>query len=331
MTEPTATDGGGEYDALRTACGIVDRSDRGLVVVSGSDGLSFLQSLLSQDLDGLADGDGVHALLLQPQGKLTADVRVLRVGDECWLDCDPGVGATLAAALTRFRIRVDATIEDRSAATGCLTVAGPQSAAVVSAALGVDPPVARLAHLALPTDSSVRVVRAAPPLDAYDIIGPTTALGPVFDALVAAGARPCGANAYEALRIEAGIPRQGLDIDERTIPQEAFLEVDAVSFTKGCFLGQELVCRIDTRGHVNRYLRRVQMPAGSTVPEIGADIVVDGAVVGVLTSAASTGPDRGPVGLAMVRREVEPPVSVIVRDAHGAVGAELVVRDGAPT
>ena len=103
----------------------------------------------------------------------------------------------------------------------------------------------------------LRLVRAdwpgGPP--GADVVGPVGELGRVWAALVAAGATPAGLTAYEAARVRAGVPRQGLDIDEKTIPQEAFLELDAVSFTKGCFLGQELVCRIDTRGHVNRLLR----------------------------------------------------------------------------
>jgi folate-binding protein YgfZ len=121
---------------------------------------------------------------------------------------------------------------------------------------------------------------------------------------------------YEAARIAAGVPRLGRDIDERTIPQEAFLEIDAVSFTKGCFVGQELVCRIDTRGHVNRYLRRIHAEADISLP-VGAEVLVGDRVVGNVTSAA------GSDALAMVRREIEPPTPVRVRVGDGEVAGRV--------
>ncbi|MGH9012221.1 MAG: YgfZ/GcvT domain-containing protein, partial [Acidimicrobiia bacterium] len=147
--------------------------------------------------------------------------------------------------------------------------------------------------------------------------------------LVAAGFVPAGLVAYEAARVRAGVPRQGLDIDEKTIPQEAFLELDAVSFTKGCFLGQELVCRIDTRGHVNRVLRALEIGNGGidTTPPAGAGIVVGGKEVGALTTVARS--ESGVVALGYVRREVDVPADVVVRWDGGeapAVAAALPER-----
>src|SRR4029453_15850017 len=107
--------------ALRAGDAWVDRSDRGFVVVSGPDAFSFLQALVSADLDGLVDGDAVHSLLLSPQGKLDVDFRLIRVGDDAWLDCDPGLGAQLAASLNRYRIRVQAEVVDRSGEFGMLS------------------------------------------------------------------------------------------------------------------------------------------------------------------------------------------------------------------
>jgi folate-binding protein YgfZ len=143
---------------------------------------------------------------------------------------------------------------------------------------------------------------------------------------VAAGFRPAGLTAYEAARVRAGVARQGLDIDEKTIPQEAFLELDAVSFTKGCFLGQELVCRIDSRGHVNRLLRGLQLGEMGidTTPPAGAGIVVGDKEVGALTTVARS--EGGVVALGYVRREVELPADVVVRWDGGeapAVAAAL--------
>jgi folate-binding protein YgfZ len=140
-------------------------------------------------------------------------------------------------------------------------------------------------------------------------------VGPVADVrawIEASGLRRGTVDELEARRIEAGIPKLGVDIDDATIPQEAHLEVDAVSFTKGCFIGQELVCRIDSRGHVNRFLRRLSLP-GTSVPPPGAEVTRDHKAVGSVTSATAVPGEERVVALAMVRREVEPPAEVAVR------------------
>ena len=146
----------------------------------------------------------------------------------------------------------------------------------------------------------------------FDLVGPRDALPAVVPRVAPI--------AFEAWRIEQGVPRQPDDLDDTTIPQEAFLEQDAVSFTKGCFIGQELVCRIDTRGHVNRFLRRFTDIEGDW-PPVGADVVVDGKVVGALTSVA---PAELPTGaLGYVRREVEPPATVELRWDDGRARAVI--------
>ncbi len=297
-----------ELEALRTAAGVVDRSDRGAVLVTGPDAWSYLQSLVSADLDVIGDGGGAHSLLLTPQGKLDVDFRLLRVGDEVWLDCDPGFGEQLAASLLRFRIRVDCDVTDRSGRWGSLAIRGPD-AVTAAEALGVELPAAVHAHV--PFEDAVVVRAPWPGGDGVDVVGPPANVAQAADRLSDNGVPRCSAEAYEAARIEAGVPRQGFDLDEKTIPQEAFLERDAVSFTKGCFLGQELVCRIDTRGRVNRYLRRLTTFEDGRPPR-GAEIVTDDKVVGTVTS---TGPDSA---LGYVRHEVEPPVRVELRWSGGA-------------
>ena len=300
-----------ELDVLQSAAGAVDRSDRGAVVVTGPDAWSYLQSLVSADLETIGDGQGVHSLLLTPQGKLDVDFRLLRVGDEAWLDCDPGFGEQLAASLNRFRIRVQCEVTDRTGSWGSLGVRGPGALAAASA-LGVEVPAAPYAHVRY--DDAVVVRAPWPGGDGFDIVGPPATVAAARNRLAAAGVPGCGADAFEALRIQAGIPRQGFELDDKTIPQEAFLERDAVSFTKGCFLGQELVCRIDTRGHVNKYLRRLT-GIDDAPPPPGAEIVADEKVVGTVTSS-------GPAtALGYVRREVEPPAPVELRWDGGSVRA----------
>ena len=257
------------------------RIARDLVVVEGPDATSFLQSLLSQDLDAVAVGDAGHTLLLQPQGKLLVDFYAVHVEpDAWWCVCEGGFGDALASGLNRFKIRVKAEVRPVAVAALAIRGAHPESASDVQL---------------------IEVDWDGTP--AFDAIGPQTAIAAFSDAVEM---RVLDADAYEQARIEAGVPRQGFDTDERTIPQEAGLERVAVSFTKGCFLGQELVCRIDTRGHVNRNLRRLRAPDGIPGGAIGRGepVTFEGREVGTVTSTS------GPVALAMLRREVEPGVHV---------------------
>jgi folate-binding protein YgfZ len=307
-----------EVGALHETAGVVDRSDRGAVLVTGPDGWSYLQNLVSADLDTVGDGDGAHSLLLTPQGKLDVDFRVLRVGDEAWLDCDPGFGAQLAASLNRFRIRVDCEVTDRSGRWGSVAVRGPKAAGF-AAALGVELPLAPHAHVRWEDAVVVRV--PWPGGDGFDVVGPPDTASAAMDQLAAAGVERVSADAYEAVRIELGIPRQGFDLDEKTIPQEAFLELDAVSFTKGCFLGQELVCRIDTRGRVNRYLRKLTGIEDGRPPR-GSEIVSGEKVVGTVTSTVEAAVLPA-TALGYVRREVEPPAEVDVRWDGGTSRARV--------
>jgi tRNA-modifying protein YgfZ len=250
---------------------------RDLVVVHGPDATKFLQSLVSQDLDAMPVGATRHSLLLQPQGKLIVDFWLAHAdADVWWCATEGGFGAMLADGLNRFKIRVKVEIDTRAVAA--------------LAVRGQEPPA--------DSDGTQTLVVAWGGVPAFDAIGTEAAV----DALRARLGLPVvDGTGYERARIEAGVPRMGADLDERTIPQEAGLERDAVSFTKGCFVGQELVCRIDTRGHVNRLLRRLR--ATETL-EPGAEVSAGDKVVGVVTSAVDE------VALAMLRREIEPGVEV---------------------
>lgn len=259
--------------------------ERDVVRVAGPDATSFLQSLISQDLDPVPVGGVVHALLLHPQGKLIVDFRAGRPeADTWWLMCERGYGEMLATGLNRFRIRVKVEIDDVSADFGAF--------AVVHGSPDDVPPAGGV----LVAGTRVGV----------EVFGPRDAVTRARESVDEA---PGSAGDYERARIEAGVPRMGLDIDERTIPQEAGLELDSVSFTKGCFVGQELVCRIDSRGHVNRFLRRLRADRPLAA---GSAVTLAGKTVGEVTSTA------GRVALAMVRREVEPGGTV---DADGVPAA----------
>lgn len=296
-----------EYTALRDESGLVAGSHE-IVWVRGIDAVSFLDDLLTQEL-GTADvGAVVRSLLLSPQGKLRASLWVLRDRAACGLVSDAGIGATVIADLSRFRIRVVAEID--SAPTQMLTLWGRGAPAVVKAVLDTVPD-------GWVESDQVVVARA-------DIAGrPRFFLSGVpASALEAAGAHLAGSIAATTVRIESGEPAMGVDIDERTIPQESGLVETAVSFTKGCYLGQELVARIDSRGRVNRVLRGITV-ASNVVPPPGSELVVGDRTVGTLTSVGESLSLRAPVGMALVRREVESGDDVEIRWGGGSTAAAV--------
>jgi len=269
---------------------------RDIVRASGPDTLRFLQGQLSQDVEGLEIGQSAFSLLLQPQGKVDAFLRVTRTGDEeVVLDTDAGWGDAMVARLTRFKLRVRCEFEALD--WRCLAVRGEASA-----------------ELAPPPAGAWRVLPETPELAGFDLLG--------SDPPTPAGATLVDPGAYEVLRIEAGVPRMGAELEPSTIPAATGVVERAVSFTKGCYTGQELVARIDSRGgNVPRRLRGV-VAAPGTVPPVGAEIVVAAKVVGTLTSVAHSALRDAPVALAYVHRDVEPPVDAELRWD----GAEITAR-----
>ncbi len=291
---PEDADVAGDYAALRQEVGAVWLA-RDFLKVEGPDTFSWLQGQLSQDVSGLGVGDSAESFILQPQGKVDAMVRITRTDDEeAVIDVDAGFGAAVAERLDRFKLRVEADVEEL--AWRCLALRGPK------------------AHDLVPITGAV-VDADWPGLPGVDVIG--------VEPGVPEGVRLCGDEAWQAVRIEAGVPVMGAELTERTIPAEAGVVERTVSFTKGCFTGQELVARIDSRGgNVPRHLRGVVM-ASDVVPPVGATVLVDAKEAGSLTSVAHS-PGRGaPVALAYVRREVMPPADGQVRWEGGQASARI--------
>jgi folate-binding protein YgfZ len=278
-----------DYLAFRESAGAVELP-RDFVRAAGPDVDSFLQGQLSQDVAGLAAGASTWALLLQPQGKVVAFLRVLRVGDEeMVLETDAGFGPAVVERLNRFKLRVKCDLDPLP--WRCLAVRGPRAHDLVAGG----------------------VVADWPGLPGADLVGEAPA--------APAGVRMCSMDAYEAVRIEAGIPVMGRELDENTIPAEAGVVDRSVSFTKGCYTGQELVARIDSRGgNVPRRLRGVVL--GDEAPA-GATIEVDGKEAGRLTSVAYSPGMQANVALAYARRAVEPPAEVVVTWDGGSAPARV--------
>ena len=269
----------------------------------------FWAGWLSRDMRGWAPAVVADSFPLTPRGVLRPWVGLLRaVAGGGW-----GVEApadTVTADLARFKLRVDVAFEDPAP---LLELWGPDAPSVLERATG----------MAAPTGwtESKGVMAAAVPLGTlprFVVAGVATAT------LTANGAEAVDSAAANAVRVEWGEPRMGTDIDENTIPQESGLVPKAVSFAKGCYLGQELVARIDARGHVNRHLRSVEV-AGTVTPPVGASVVGGDREVGVLSSVVAADEGRGPRALALLRREVIPGDEVLLRWNGGE--ATATVRD----
>jgi folate-binding protein YgfZ len=299
--------------AVRSGAGLVDRSERGKLALTGAETKRFLQGQVTNDVLALEPGGGLYAAFLTAKGKMLGDLRVLDAGDELLLDCERVALQELFNMVRRYSLGFDVQLHRRTLERGLLSLVGPRAREIAGAddaGLGEE----EHANAAAEVEGiPVRLVATDLGVDLYVDSAQTEALK---QALVARGALPVEEAAAEVLRVERGRPRYGVDLDDATIPQEAGLNDRAVSFTKGCYVGQETVARLFYKGKPNRHLRglRLSEPVAS-----GTELTLDGRRVGVLGSVVVS-PLHGPIGLALVRREAEPGT---VAQA-GAATAEVV-------
>jgi folate-binding protein YgfZ len=299
-----------EYELLTESAGLVDRSDRAKLVVRGTEASEFLQGQVSNDVEGLAVGQGCYAVLLTHKGKLRTDLRVLRGDDWIWIDAEPIGLAPLVHTVKTYSLGRDVSWEDVSAQRAILSLIGPRARERLDPA----PPDAEHSFvegehgLYVATDLGVDVICAA-----EDAEGVRQAIG----------VEAVSGQAAECLRIESGRPRLGLDMDGETMPQEAGINERAVDFEKGCYVGQETVARLHWRGRPNRHLRglRLSQPA-----EHGEEIKLGDRVVGRVGSSCVS-PSFGPIALAVVRREAAPGERVAVGEGEGELVALPFTHD----
>ncbi len=307
----------GEHRELREGCGLLDRSERGKLALTGGERKSFLAGQVTNDIEGLEAGRGCYAAFLTHKGKMLGDLRVLAAEDdgadpELLLDTERATLQALFDMVRRFKIGYDVELHKRTVQRGLLSLVGPRARAVAGAEdLPGDEHAHRAGEIAghpvrlVVTDVGVDVLCEADDTDA------------VRAALIAAGATPVSEDAAEILRVERGRPRYGHDVDDSTIPQEAGLNERAVSFTKGCYVGQETVARLFYRGKPNRHLRGLKL-SGPAAP--GAELRLGERVVGRLASSVVS-PLHGPIALALVRREAAPGDTL---EVEGGASAEVV-------
>lgn len=320
-----------EYEAVRggAGAGLFDLSARGRVEVSGAEAVAFLNGMLTNDVAKLAEGAWMAAAFPNPQGRLLALARVARVGDAFHIDTEPATYQTVLGALERFTLAGDFRVRDLTAETACLSVQGARAAEFVAAVLG-PAPAATPRHR---TDASefagapVLVMRATHTAeDGFDLFAPAATAHALWDALAAAGARPAGFAALEVLRVEAGRPRYGVDADSTNVVTEVVDEDEAVSYTKGCYVGQEIIARIHWRGHVAKKLTglvfapEAAAPAGARLRERDS-----AREVGRVTSAVFSPRLGRQVALALVKYDaLAPDTELRVFDGDAERGAARI-------
>jgi folate-binding protein YgfZ len=288
---------------------VADRSARGFVRVHGRDAAKLLQGIVTSDVDALGAGQAQPSLLLTPKARVVADLTILRMAEDAFVVvCEAAAHDAVSQTLRRYRLASKASIEDvrgQMAAVALLgAAANGQLATPAAANWSID-------HDLWPLPSALGV----------ELAGPADAVADAWVRLREDGASPIGTDALELLRIDAGIPRLGAELDESVFPAEAGVVERAVSFTKGCYLGQETVARMHYRGHPNRRLRRLVFD-GAVVA--GAAPLRDGArEVGRVTSAATL-PDGRTVGLGYVRRDVPDDAQLETGSPEAPVGAHVV-------
>ena len=301
------------YRAATEAVALLDRSERGKLALSGSQAVEFLDSLLSNDIASIETGHGTTAALLTPKGHLLAEVRVLRSDAELALDCERAALQALFDALSRYRIGYDAELHKRTLQRGLLSLIGPRSDALLERSPGT----VEHEHLEAQIDGrTVRLIRTDVGIDVLCASEDSEALAA---ALAAAGAEPIDEETAEIIRIESGRPRFGLEIDETTMPQEAGIHERAVSYSKGCYIGQETVARLYWKGKPNRHLRGLRF---GQLPQRGAPLTLAGREVGAVASVAHS-PRLGAIGLALLRREAEPGATLDVSGGGSASVTDL--------
>jgi folate-binding protein YgfZ len=306
---------------------LFDRSDRGKVEVTGPEAARFLHNLCTNDVVGLAAGAGCEAFFATAKAKVVAYVLLYNLPGadgrpDFWIDTAPGLAPKMVAYLDHFLVSERVEFADRTTGWAQYHVAGPRAEEILGRVLAGPVRLEPLHGLRTVGPAGECQVRRWDGLgvSGYEVLCPAPAGSMLYQALQDAGAHPAGTEAFERLRVEAGTPAQGPDIDENTFAPEAGRTARAICYTKGCYLGQEPIVMARDRGHLNRTLLRVTLPGGP-VPR-GSLLFQDGKEVGRVTSSVSVG--AGAVGLAYVRRGHQDPGTTLEVEVGGRRGPAII-------
>jgi folate-binding protein YgfZ len=311
-----------EHKALGEAAAVLDLSFRGRICLLGNDRIRFLHGQITNDVKKLGAGEGCYAALTTAKGKMESDLNVFNLPDELLLDFEPGLTEKILQRLEKYVVADDVQIVDVASHYGLLTVQGPKAAEIVKAAGFANPPpkefsITKISDAASGEIYLAVVPRIFPGKPGFDLFVPNQSLEAVADKLIVAaksiGGGACGWKAFETARIEAGIPRFGADMDETNLPMECIAR--AMSFNKGCYIGQEVLNRIHAIGHVNKELCGLRLADDlKTLPQPHDKLFHHGKEMGYVTSAVKSPALNANIALGYVRREAN------------QIGTELVLR-----
>jgi tRNA-modifying protein YgfZ len=318
-----------EYSALHNAALFFDRSDRTRTRISGPKAADLLTGMVTNDVSALVVGEGQYAAALTPKGKIVADLRIFALEDAFLVDTSPAAAAGWKDMMRKYINPRLAPYHDVTSELSDLGVFGRSARAIVSRLMEVDdcdlaalPPYGNISR---PFGAANTIIARVPEIDhdGFEIFLPKEAADSLKTALVTAGVSTGGKDTWEIARIESGRPLWGADMDDSTLPQEAnFDELGAISYTKGCYIGQETVARVHFRGHVNRFLRKLRFVT-RPAPPTGAELVDEtGKVIGDIRSVALS-PRYGGVALGMVRREVQAGTTLRARWSGGECSVQI--------
>ena len=315
-----------EHAALRETAGAIDLSFRSRICLTGADRVRFLHGQVTNDVKKLCVGEGCYSAITTNKGKMESDLNIFALADELLLDFEPGLTEKISARLEKFIVADNVQIVDVAPHYGLLSVQGPKATDVVRAiGLFAEIPTAQLGSIKI-SDSTLGEIYLAnnPRLgkSGFDLFVPNNSLGAVADKLIAAakqiGGRAVGWTAFETARIEAGVPRFGVDMDETNIPLECGIESRAIVYNKGCYIGQEVINRIHSVGHVNKELRGLRLADDlKTLSQKHDKLFHAGKEVGYVTSAVKSPSLNATIALGYVRREAN------------QIGNELTLRTAA--
>lgn len=315
-----------EYAAATTGVAVFDVSDRLQIELTGKDARSFLHNFCTNDIKRLAAGDGSEAFVTNVKGRILAHVFIFATEQSVWIETSPRDEQSLIAHFERYLFHEDVQLRGRTADYGELLLSGPASPQVLA---GLCPGVTSLAVLQHTTGNlagQAAVVRRTDLIGqpGYQLSVSRASLVDVWAALLRSGVAAGGAEVFQACRIAAGFPLHGLDLTEENLAQEAARTQQAISFHKGCYLGQEPIARIDALGHVNRELCRVRI-ASETIPEPGTPVEsMESQVVGKITSAAAVPGEKRSVALACLRAShARPATPVKILSDAGPLPAQV--------
>lgn len=322
MIATAAADLAAERQALVSGAALLDRSAAGRLRLGGADRARFLHGLVTCDVQRLAEGQGAYGFVTSSQGRVLADAVVLALEDELWLEVPPGAADEVADHLAKYLIADRVEIAALHAVP--LGVAGPRAAELLESLAGrgtlpTEPWAHRPVTVAGVAARAVR--RGIAPVEALDLWLPSGAAPEVRAHLQAEGAVAVSADAWDLLRVERGVPAFGRDFGPANFPQETGLGDQAVSYTKGCYLGQEIVARIHYRGGVHKGLRGVRFRGREAPPPTGTPLLAEGRPAGAVGTTVVS-PDHGPIGLAILHERANAPGTVL--QVEGGGEAEVV-------